>query len=120
MSIFNQIKANIKLIIGSSIIIVVMILADLFSDSSKNIWQDFYDASFSNIVDSVRVGYRTHRILVNNKWYEIDAYDYTDFITFVSKGDSIYKKSKKWDIIVMKKSGNQWLQKYFKGEEYNY
>ena len=78
-----------------------MILADLFSDSSKNIWQDFYDASFSNIVDSVRVGYRTHRILVNNKWYEIDA-----MITLTllhSYGDSIYKKSKKWDIIVMKK-----------------
>ena len=106
---------SFRVIIGGFIFIVIIILVEVLPDSNKNIWQDFYDASFSNIVDSVYYGYRVHKILVNNKWYRMDAGYYTDFIKFTTKGDSLFKNNKAWDIIVKKKSGDKWIKKIFKG-----
>ena len=114
---FKEIKKYMKILVPSLVIIIIVLIVELQpkSNPTDNMWNKLYYVSFHSTVDSVYLGYRIHKILVNDIWYELPCTYYTSFIEYVNKGDSLLKKSNDWSITVKRKKGDRWVIEYFKG-----
>ncbi len=100
--------------------LLVALMLLFVNSCGKNYYKEFFVESFAAKVDSIRTPgmslRRVYLVQVDGRWYKL-PFHYTPFVEYVSKGDSVFKDSNRWDIRVKKKIGNETVEKYFEGAQ---
>ena len=95
----------------------VLVLSCGPSERSLNFRNSQITGKVDSIIITKRFDYKKNFFLVKNKWYVVPAGFYGFFIDYVTKGDSLYKESGRWDIYVYKKRNGTYTEKYFSGAQ---